>query len=88
MSRMTFELVSNSVTKVVILETNEEVTDQSFIAEWLSSIGKIQADMIIEQVGKLNMIGINKTLQVMCEECNHQWESTLDLDPTSFFGKR
>jgi hypothetical protein len=87
-TQMTFELVAQSIIKIEIIVNKEIVTDQSFINEWLSSISKTQADQIINTVVALNSTGVNKKLNAICSECNHTWKTELELDPTSFFGRR
>jgi len=87
-SRMTFQLVSRSITSITIISTNQVVSDQDYINEWLSSIGKTKADQIIAAVSALNKVGIDSKMKLCCETCNHQWDDELEMDPTSFFGKR
>jgi hypothetical protein len=72
----------------VIIESGEAVEDPDHISEWLFSLPKLSADIIIDMVSKLNDIGINKNVTMQCTSCNNTWEDKIDLDPTSFFGKR
>jgi hypothetical protein len=86
----TFDLVARSITKVVILDDGEpvEVTDTNHINEWLQDIENDEAGTIIDAVTTLNKIGVDKSIGLICEACQHQWNETLELDPTSFFTKR
>lgn len=88
LSRMTFQLVSRSIEKIVILKDNNVVSDPEHINEWLTGISKTQADMVIEAVNRINATGVNKSVKAQCQSCGHQWEDALSFDPTSFFGKR
>lgn len=88
LSRITFQLVSRSIEKIVIVKDGTTVTDQVHINEWLTGISKTQADMVIESVNRINSAGVPKQLPVACQNCNHQWTENLTFDPTSFFGKR
>lgn len=88
LSRITFDLVSRSITKIVMIKENVEVTDRAHISEWLAEISKPQADIVIESVNKLNQTGVQKKVTVQCTSCDHQWEDEIGFDPTSFFGKR
>jgi T4 bacteriophage base plate protein len=88
LSEITFALVSQSIEKIVILKDNTVVSDLQHINEWLTGITKVQADMVIEAVNKLNATGVQKTLPVQCQECGEEWEDQLTFDPSSFFGKR
>lgn len=87
-SKITFELVSKSIDKIVIIENKTEVTDPTFISEWLTGINSSQADTVVNSVNVLNEIGPNKTVVAKCESCGHEWEEKLNFDPVSFFGKR
>jgi hypothetical protein len=87
-SRMTFDLVSRSIESVRLIKQNINVTDHANISEWLVNIPKKQADIVIEKVNNLNEIGVNKKVQVNCQNCAHSWEDTLNFDPSSFFAKR
>jgi hypothetical protein len=88
LSQITFQLVSRSIEKIVLIKEGVTVSEPGHISEWLMGISKQQADLVIEAVNKLNNVGIIKKIPVMCEGCGNQWEDTLSFDPTSFFGKR
>lgn len=87
LSKITFELVSKSIEKIILLKTNTVITDKNHINEWLTNISKAQADIVINAVNKLNAIGISKTIPFVCSNCEHSWEETMSFDPSSFFGK-
>ena len=87
LSKITFELVSKSIEKIVLLQSKQVVVDNKNINEWLLNISKSQADIVINSVNKLNGIGVNKTMPFVCSNCEHSWEETLSFDPSSFFGK-
>jgi hypothetical protein len=86
-SRITFNLVSQSIESVRLIKQGLNVNDAANISEWLVNIPKSQADIVINAVNKLNEIGINKKVQARCEKCGHEWEDELSLDPTSFFSR-
>lgn len=86
-SKITFDLVSRSVEKIVLVKQNKTIVDKKHINEWLVNISKAQADIVIEAVNKLNAAGISKALPVTCSKCQHSWEETMSFDPSSFFGK-
>lgn len=88
LSTMTFNLVSRSIEKIVLLKDNVEVTDRNHINEWLIGITKAQADLVIDAVDKLNNTGVTKKFNIICQSCGHQWTDQLSFDPSSFFGKR
>jgi T4 bacteriophage base plate protein len=88
LSSITFTLVSQSIEKIVMLQENITVTELEHINEWLTGISKMQADLVIEAVNRLNATGVQKTMPVQCVSCGESWEDTLSFDPSSFFGKR
>jgi hypothetical protein len=88
LSQMTFELVSKSIEKIVLLKKEVEITDKKHIKEWLLNISKEQSDLVVEAVNKLNLVGPSKTLPLTCENCGNTTEETLSFDPSSFFVKR
>lgn len=88
LSRITFNLVAQSIEKVVMAKENITVTDPNHIAEWLVSINRVQAESILNVVNALNQVGVNKKVQAKCEACGNEWDETLNFDPVSFFGRR
>lgn len=88
LSRITFDLVSKSIEKIVIAKENITVTDSAHISEWLVSINKSQADAVITAVDNLNKIGVQKKIKAQCVSCGHSWDEELSFDPISFFGRR
>jgi DNA-directed RNA polymerase subunit M/transcription elongation factor TFIIS len=85
MAGRTFDIVANSITKIVIKEGNQTVTDQAHIAEFIKGISKEQAQAIMAAIKELNNSGVGKTANLKCEKCDHSWEQEIDFDPTSFF---
>lgn len=88
LTRMTFSLVSNSITKVHLVNENQDVTEPEFINEWLTSISSTQANAVINTVASLNSIGVNKNVEIQCQSCGHTWDDKLNFDPVDFFVKR
>lgn len=88
LSKITFDLVSKSIVSIRIIQQNLTVTDPSHIAEWLSGISKVQADLVTNAINNLNNIGVPKKIDAVCENCNHSWEENISFDPVSFFAQR
>jgi hypothetical protein len=88
LSIVTFNLVSMSIQSITLVKQNTVVTDKAQIAEWLVNIPKSQADIIIDTVNQLNVVGPQREVDAQCDKCNHSWTETLNFDPISFFGKR
>lgn len=85
---LTFGLVSRSIEKIVMKKENIVVSDPTHISEWLTGISKEQSEIVINAVNILNLTGIQKSLNIVCQNCGHSWTDNLNFDPTSFFGKR
>lgn len=88
LSKITFDLVSKSVDRIVMVKQNVTVTDPVHLSEWLISINKQQADSVMKAVNELNTVGVNKEIPAQCAECQHEWTETLNFDPVSFFARR
>ena len=88
LAQITFDLVSRSIVKIIMVKENIEITDQKFISEWLREISQKQSEIVIDTVNNLNKAGVLKEISMTCTACNHQWVDQLNFDPTSFFGKR
>lgn len=84
MSQMTYELMLNSVIKVINESAGINVTDKSFIKEFLYNIDKQSIDKIDDLIKEINKIGIKKTFIAKCEKCDHQWENDIDFNPVNF----
>ena len=80
-------LVSNSIEKIVTPD-GIVVEDSDQLTEWIFNITSNQANAVIDQVNALNAIGIQKTYEIVCEECQHTWSESVEFDPISFFDKR
>ena len=85
MANRTFDVVSRSIISITITSTNEVVTDQSHISEFLKGVSKNQADVIIESIKDVNTKGIDSTTNFECSKCGHQWSQSIDFDPMSLF---
>ena len=84
MATLTYELMLNSIIKVVDESNNVNVTNKSHIKEFLFNIDKKSADKISDIVKEINHIGIKRTFTAKCEKCDHSWESEIDFNPVNF----
>jgi len=84
LSVITFELMVNSIVKVVDESKGVNVTDKTFIKEFLFNIDKHSIDQISKLVEKINKLGVKRTFTAICAECNHEWESEIDFNPVNF----
>lgn len=86
MAERTFDILSESITAIDIVPTQEQVTNTDHIKEFIKGIPQSQAQAIIDKVKDLNRSGLDTGIDLACDACGHKWNHTLDFDPTSFFG--
>lgn len=87
-SSLSFQLVAASIEYIEIIESGQRVTDSQDLIEWLMNITRDQAEKVINAVDMLNKCGPDKSLQMQCDSCQHQWQDGVAYDPISFFAKR
>lgn len=84
--QLTIELAADSIVMVknsdgtIIDSTNEQKK------EWIENISRKDAEIILNKIEEINKIGINKKKDIECPKCEHKWETTINTDPTHFFG--
>lgn len=85
LNHMNVQLVADCVEKVVVPEAT--VTDRRFISQFMHDMGKEDFAKVEAKLKEINDAGINKRHDVTCSKCNHEWQTTVEFDPTSFFGQ-
>jgi hypothetical protein len=78
-------IVGNSI-DTVLLPDGVTVTDNKLIAEWVSDLAKPDYSKLEQAIMATNQHGLKKEFTVMCEQCHGHYQSTVDLNPTTFFG--
>ena len=63
------------------------ITNFKHILEWIQNLDKRSVDIISENAKHLNDNGIQKIHKFTCgnENCNHDFETTIEFNPTFFF---
>ena len=84
LSTITYELMLNSVLKVVDDSNGINVTNKTHIKEFLFNIDKGSVDKISDLIKEINHIGIKRSFTAKCEKCSHEWESEIDFNPVNF----
>jgi hypothetical protein len=79
------ELLTHCVIKIVIPETNVEVTEQPFILEFLNNQDRKTFNALDELIRDINDIGVEKNFDAKCEKCESVWKATIDFNPVNFF---
>lgn len=84
LSNVTFNLMCNSVIRVVDESRGIDVNDREFIRDFLFNIEKKDIDLISNLIKEINQVGIKRSFAARCEKCNHEWESEIDFNPVNF----
>lgn len=79
-----FNLMTNSIVKMVDESKGINVSDKQFIAGFLQNADKNHIDQIDKLVEKINQVGIKRTFNAVCSKCEHTWESEIDFNPVNF----
>ncbi len=79
-----FNLMTNTVIKIVDEKNNINVTEKQFISEFLQNIDRESINQIDLMVDEINKIGIKKTFKATCASCSHHWENDIDFNPINF----
>lgn len=80
---VTTRLMADCVIRVVV--PNDQVTDKEMILQFIQNIGKEWTDRIQAKLDELNKAGIDKSFEITCAGCGHEWKSQIEFDPTTFF---
>lgn len=87
MATVNAEVITNSVSKIEIIDESIVVTDKKHIDEFMKNTDAITAKNISDKLEKINDIGVPNKMQVECEGCNHTWMTEMDYNPVDFFTK-
>lgn len=87
-AEMTGEMVCGCIERIQAPSDNGPVTviNPKHIKEFVQNLERKDANAIQEKAAKLNQLGINKTADVKCEKCGHEWQvQGREFNPVSFF---
>jgi hypothetical protein len=87
LSKITFDLIVDSVHKIVFTDKEgelQEVTNKQHIDEFIRNISKGEVDKIEEKITEVNSVGIQKTMEVVCLSCENKWETPIEFNPVNF----
>ena len=84
LSKMNIDMMVNSI-EYVLLPSNEQVTDKSFINEFLENCDKKLHEMLRSHIGKLRENTTIKPQKIKCIHCANEYDQPLVLNVTDFF---
>lgn len=79
-------LTANSIIKILDPQGQEISADSQQIFEWLKSLPRKDATKITGLLNDINKAVIDKHQEIECTQCQHQWSTNINFDPTYFFG--
>jgi hypothetical protein len=78
------KIVSECI-ETVLLPDGISVSDQTNIKEWATDLSKSDFKLVETAIMGLGNKGVDKTFKVQCRHCEKEYDSQLDLNPTTFF---
>ncbi len=85
----TVDVLLDGIEKVEIISEDQEklfVKDRDDINEWLHNINRQMVEKIRDKISEINQIGIDKSMPIVCDKCEHNWSTHIEFNPTDFFG--
>lgn len=78
------EIISSCI-DTVLLPDGASVTDTANIREWAEQLSQPEFKKIEQAIMSMARKGMKKDFSVGCSSCGKEYESNLDLNPTTFF---
>lgn len=83
LTSVTDEIMADCVLRIVVPEG--PVTDPEMIRGFMGNISKRWTDRIQEKLEEINRLGIDKSYEITCASCDHQWKAEVEFNPSTFF---
>ena len=83
MNKLNLDLLADCIVKIVIPTT--EVTDKRSIVEFIANVPKTWIEQVEIKLKEINGKGVDKTLHVICDKCQHEWDTEVEFNPSNFF---
>ncbi len=94
LTKLNFELITDAIDKISFTnseasETSEagevvDVTNKEHINDFIRNIEKEEVDKIEERIREVNTVGVQRTLDALCTNCEHKWEAPIEFNPVNF----
>jgi hypothetical protein len=89
LTEINLDLVANSIIKFIDEKNGVEIYNTpenlQMVLAFLQNISKTDSDLIRDTISKINLLGINREIKVLCEKCSHEWTSSIEVNPVNFF---
>jgi hypothetical protein len=83
-NQMNVESIVDSIEMIVVPEG--QVIDRSMIRDFINNIPADWTKKIELQLKKVNEAGVQKDQEVQCAKCQELFKTTVEFDPSNFFG--
>ncbi len=88
LTKLNFELITDAVDRITFTdsETHEivEVTNKEHVNDFIRNIEKEEVDKIEDRIIEVNSVGIQRTIDAYCTNCEHKWEAPIEFNPVNF----
>jgi hypothetical protein len=84
LTKTTLDIVSECV-DTVLLPDGVTVTDAALIKDWISDLARNDYKLLEKVIMSTNEQGVNRNIKIKCSHCGNDYETTVDLNPTTFF---
>jgi hypothetical protein len=84
LSEMNYRVILESINHISIPD-GETVSDPVMISEFLENVDKEIGMELNDAVSKINNGGVVKEAPMLCNECNHEYTTSINYDPVGFF---
>ena len=84
LTNQNIKIVSECI-DTVVLPDGISVSDPVNIKEWATDLSKQDFKLIETAIMTVGNKGVDKTFKVQCRHCDQEFESNVDLNPTTFF---
>lgn len=88
LTKLTTELLAGCILRVIDESSDLDIVNNkenhAIFQSLLQNIDVSDAKKIDDETKKVNQIGVQTNFQAVCKECEHAWESSLELNPVNF----
>ena len=81
------KIITDSVYRITHAQDGLDITNKQDIQEFLDNTERAVIEEIDRTLKRISKIGIKSEFSLVCEKCNHEWDSDIDFNPVTFFTK-
>lgn len=81
------KIITDSVYRITHAQDGLDITNKSDIQEFLNNTERAVIEEIDRTLKRISKIGIKSDFDLVCEKCEHEWNSDIDFNPVTFFTK-